>query len=200
MTTYWKSLRLGDPGVDSFRSPSEAGQHPHTVPSSEEIQNSQHMFQFREGFRPSPNTPALTTPPLEVGAVKETPTQPLTFFNFVSEHPFLTFGLGALAVYGISKMKEKDPSVNYPPAYPVFTNPTVVLSPGEKQIVKAEECLPGTTVVEVKEKIEIKEKGDPLPEEKKRAPYRRRTTQARDSAGHFLPAGTRRRAVWEGSK
>ena len=115
MTTYWKSLRLGDPGVDSFRSPSEAGQHPHTVPSSEEIQNSQHMFQFREGFRPSPNTPALTTPPLEVGAVKETPTQPLTFFNFVSEHPFLTFGLGALAVYGISKMKEKDPSVNYPP-------------------------------------------------------------------------------------
>ena len=224
MTAKWKIApmppRREDPHLDTFRSPTPKGHHPHAFPSENELHNPQVMYEYREGFSPvkplaSPRPAPLRSPPPSLqGAHPQEPVKNHNFFSFVAEHPFLTFGFGALVFYGLSKLKEKDAQARINPSYPIIANPSVVLAPGESSTITAEACdrfgrpLPSQPTL-FSEEVEVKVKEDVEPEpivksqkEKISRPgYKgRRTTQARDSDGKFLPAGTRKRAKTEGKR
>jgi hypothetical protein len=180
------------------------------------------MYEYRQGFSPQKDL-SSPTPVMRPGVQRlpvgeaPPPTQPPNFFSFVADHPFLTFGFGALVFYGFAKLKEKDIRLN--PSYPLVANPTtLLLPPGQSQVVKAEDCLPGQllgapmsqgiTVAAEEVKVEEKIKGKPLvkaPPEKAppipRPGYKgRRTTQARNEFGQYLSSGTRKRSKMQGVK
>ena len=239
MTSNWKIAPKpveGDPShSDPFRSPTPKGHHPHAFPTENETTNPQTMYEYREGFAPvkplanarppSFRTP-LPPPRYPVGAYAPPPVAPpvappQNFFSFVAEHPFLTFGFGALVFYGLSKLKEKDAQIRINPSYPLVANPSLVLSPGESstisasdcdkfgrplvqaiaapsikvsEVVKSEETLPNLIIKPVPSSKAKKEK-IPRPGFKGR-----RTTQARDEDGKYLSSGTRKRAKTEGKR
>ncbi len=224
MTARWKIApmpkRPEDPHLDSFRSPTPKGHHPHAFPADNEVHNPQVMYEYREGFSPvKPLATPRSSPRQPVGSYAPPPAPPSpppqNFFSFVAEHPFLTFGFGALVFYGLAKLKEKDAQARINPSYPLIANPSVVLAPGESSTVTAENCdrfgrplssplpLPVSEEVQVKVQEAIKPAPAVKPKKEKirRPGYKgRRTTQARDEDGKFLPAGTRKRAKTEGKK
>jgi len=235
--TYWKNLKKGawrpDPTVDNFRSPTPRGLHPHAFDAGEEVRNPQRMYEYRNGFAPKQHLRpphSIMHPHPYPPHLGQAPAAPPNFFSFVADHPFLTFGLGALVFYGLAKLKEKDGGSRINPSYPLISNPTTILSPGESQLVSAENCepiparralvpfqpalplvqKPSPSPGEVEIKAKVVEQEDvlvkprtpkPVESEKQKRCYKgRKTTQARDESGKFLSSGTRKRAVWEGRR
>lgn len=207
--------RYIDPHVDPMRAPSRAGHHPHLVSQRSAQKNPQHMFEQRGAmnqYRPMQQG--------HMGQAQQPP--PSDFWKLAG-----IFGLGALAVYlGYKAAQgEEGPRRNpeEPSAAPVQPAPAqLVVMPGPvpslpMQTLQGLPCPPETMLTpaavqdgasaslaaaaDILKKREA-EVPQPLakPAKKKRGPRTRMTSQARTPEGKYLPAGTRKRRVREGSK
>lgn len=199
-----KKYRAAAVESNQARQPSAAGQHPHTVRDDRDF-NPQQMYENQNGHR---RRPVGSPPP---------PPQPQTgsddFWG-----PLLIGGSLLALAYAMTKGggPRQNPSeevaeevvrttaqVVQPTVQPMVVvvpttaplglpapmqtptqitpTPTVEIQPPVVQTVDASKAVDAVVV-----------------EDKASKPRQRRTTQARDEKGHYLPAGTRKKAVTEG--
>ncbi len=197
------------PSVESnaARSPSKAGQHPHMVKDDRE-HNPQQMYEGRKGHAYK-----------QMGAVPPTSAPPADDFWGKA----LALGaMGLLAYLVLKPERRQNPEseeeviertarvVEHAPPAP----PTVVVVPPSGVSVTAQQpaLLPAAQqvapvahpVVEIPQPVlqpsveSVKVVDAVVVEDKASKKRQRKTTQARDEKGHYLPAGTRGRSITEG--
>ena len=179
------------------RSPSRAGQHPHVV-SDDRNYNPQQMYEVQR-MPPRRALGAPQPPPAQQGEDFWGP---------------LLIGGGLLAL-AYAMMKGDGPRQN--PAEEVVSTTETVQQPAQQPVVvvvptTAPMSLPLNTQIPqiaqapkvemqppVVQTVDASKAVDAIVvEDKASKPRQRKTTQARDEKGHYLPAGTRKRAVTEG--
>jgi hypothetical protein len=194
-----------DPHLDPLRAPSARGQHPHVHRIENEVKNPQNMYEQRQGqgadYRQMPMVPG--NQPRPVGQV--TPPPPSLLDN-----PLVVFGLGALAVYALAKLTEKDETprqnpapapappqsvvvVSPPPGVPVQTVPAQALpAPGETTV----DTTTAAATVKTPAKTPAPAKRS-MSEEQKKKLRERAATQERykvgEKKGQFKPKRTRKK-------
>lgn len=173
----YEKHRPRDPHTDPMRSPSVLGQHPHLIRAHEDrTGDPSFMYETRDAlglYRPHPPNPVKS------GPVGSAPSQNDSSFWL----GLGLLGLAAVSAWALANSRRTNPTVHAPsPA-------TVIVTPAAGA--------PQTATTEI---IEASPAPPSAPEKKRRRVRSRRTTQARDARGHYLPAGTRSRATVEGKR
>lgn len=168
-------------GSDLERRPTRRGQHPNVVRDDRNV-NPQGMYEH-EGQPLGKTIPAKKEDGFWSGVLLAG----------------AAIGLGYLMFSGDKQKQEEDvrstpEPAPLPPAQPQAPQVVVVHTGGQVPV-----AVPTFTVPAIAEKtLDVSSKIiDVEPIDKKRT---RKTTQARDENGHYLPAGTRARAVTEGKQ
>jgi hypothetical protein len=116
------------------------------------------------------------------------PAKPAGILEWAAEHPFLV----AAAAIGAAWYATRGRADEDEDGDEVRSNPAPVSSVPAAPVIVMAPLAPGMQAPAAAST----EASAPVPESKKAR--RRRTSQARDAQGHYLPAGTRKKAVTEG--
>lgn len=174
--------KLRDPQFDPMVAPTRAGLHPHMIRSGTE-RRGEHSG-YEGAARVNQQLGEADTALAVKGATPVPVPAPASgpgIVDWAAEHPLLVAAalIGTAYLYTRSRDAEDfEPRRNPGPA--TAAAPVVVMAPlatgfGTPAVAQAA-----------------------TPAEVKPTPRRRRTSQARDAQGHYLPAGTRKKAVTEG--
>ncbi|MDQ5977440.1 MAG: hypothetical protein QG602_412 [Verrucomicrobiota bacterium] len=179
--------KLRDPAFDPMIAPTSAGLHPHLLRSGEE-RGGEHAGYEHSGTvnrQLQARDAQLAVVKRSLGEAQAAPgaQQPTGIIDWAAQHPFLVAGalLGAAWLYKRGLEGSEFGEVRENPGPAPSMAPVIVMAP-----------LAGGQSVQTSSPAPVAES-----EKKTR---RRRTSQARDAKGHYLTAGTRAKAVTEGSK
>lgn len=178
--------KLRDPAFDPMIAPTSAGLHPNLIRSGEERggEHSGYEDYGTVNAQLQRRDAQLAVVKRQLGSVQAGPAAGGGILDWAAQHPFLVAGalLGAAWLYkkGLDDGDDGEVRDNPGPA-PQSMAPVVVMAP-------LAGAMPSTTPVSASA------------ESTEKTRRRRRTSQARDAKGHYLSAGTRAKAVTEGTK
>lgn len=200
---YQRARRsIEEPLRDPLNAPSVRGQHPHVVRADQDRTGANNvMYETRNAVGTFSPFPAITP----TRAVSGVSSESSSSSGINATTALLILAVGGLAVYALSQAAKaraeartrRNPDATQPPVGSVVVMqpalaalPTGAAPSGALVPTAVEPATSAPRVVEATDAVVVEKP-------KKR---RRRTTQARDGSGRYLPAGTRARKVTEGAK